>query len=110
RSSRCATATFGTLCEGCAVRPQCPGLLPSYYAAHAEAGTAPYTQRPALMYHQRTTRHRVWTPAQRVAAARTDILVLRPTVNCNQDCTFCSANETSANVWTSRSDMLRTIA
>ena len=36
--------------------------------------------------------------------------MLRPTVNCNQDCTFCSANETSANVWTSHDDMLRAIA
>ena len=36
--------------------------------------------------------------------------MLRPTVNCNQDCTFCSANETSSNVWASREEMLRAIA
>src|SRR5207244_2659209 len=91
--------TFGTTCQACAVRAHCVGLVPSYYAAHGEAGTVAYAQQPALMYDQRTTRRRVWTPAQRAAAARAEILVLRPTVNCNQDCTFCSANETSANVW-----------
>ncbi|MCC6878006.1 MAG: radical SAM protein [Sandaracinaceae bacterium] len=37
-------------------------------------------------------------------------MVLRPTVNCNQDCLFCSANETSGNVWTSSDAMLRQIA
>jgi wyosine [tRNA(Phe)-imidazoG37] synthetase (radical SAM superfamily) len=85
-------------------------LLAPYFAAHGATGTEPYAQRPALMYEQRTTRRRAWTPAQRVAASRAEILVLRPTVNCNQDCTFCSANETSSNVWTSREEMLRAIA
>ena len=51
------------------------------------------------MYEQRTTRRRVWSDEQRQAARKVDLLVLRPTVNCNQDCTFCSANETSGNVW-----------
>ena len=110
RSSRQSHATFGTICQACAVRAQCPGLLPSYYAAHGEAGTAAYTRRPALMYEQRTTRQRSWTPTQRAAASRTELLVLRPTVNCNQDCTFCSANETSTNVWESKEVMLRAIA
>lgn len=38
------------------------------------------------------------------------MLVLRPTVHCNQDCTFCSANETSGNVWERPDAMLRALA
>ncbi len=110
RSSRMPNATYGEVCRRCAVRAHCPGLVPSYYAAHGESGIAAYPTRPPLMYEQRTTRRRVWTAEQRAAASRTEIVVLRPTVNCNQDCTFCSANETSANVWTSHEEMLRAIA
>jgi molybdenum cofactor biosynthesis enzyme MoaA/predicted dehydrogenase len=110
RSRARANAIFGAACQGCAVRPQCPGILASYHRAHGDAGTAAYARRPPLMYEQRTTRRRVWTPEQRAAASRTELLVLRPTVNCNQDCTFCSANETSANVWTKHQEMLRAIA
>jgi molybdenum cofactor biosynthesis enzyme MoaA/predicted dehydrogenase len=110
RSAQRADASFAEVCESCAVRAQCAGVVPAYAAAHGEAGLAAYAQRPALMYEQRTTRRRAWTPEQRAAASRAEILVLRPTVNCNQDCTFCSANETSTNVWASREEMLRAIA
>jgi MoaA/NifB/PqqE/SkfB family radical SAM enzyme/predicted dehydrogenase len=110
RSSTRGGSTLGKVCRECAVRAQCPGLMPSYRAEHGEAGIAPYERKPALMYEQRTTRRRVWTPEQAAAASKADLLVLRPTVNCNQDCTFCSANETSANVWTSHEEMLRAIA
>jgi molybdenum cofactor biosynthesis enzyme MoaA/predicted dehydrogenase len=110
RSSKRADATFAAACDGCAARAQCAGLVPSYRAAHGDRGIAPYARRPALMYAQRTTRPRTWTRAQRSAASSTELLVLRPTVNCNQDCTFCSANETSSNVWVSHAAMLRAIA
>ncbi|MEZ4335591.1 MAG: radical SAM protein [Sandaracinaceae bacterium] len=36
--------------------------------------------------------------------------MLRPTVSCNQDCLFCSANETSDNVWETDEAMLAQIA
>jgi MoaA/NifB/PqqE/SkfB family radical SAM enzyme/predicted dehydrogenase len=110
RSSTRGGSSLGKVCRECAVRAQCPGLMPSYRVANGEAGIAPYDRKPRLMYEQRTTRRRVWTSEQRVAASKTDLLVVRPTVNCNQDCTFCSANETSANVWTSHEEMLRAIA
>ncbi|MBZ0119301.1 MAG: radical SAM protein, partial [Sandaracinaceae bacterium] len=51
-----------------------------------------------------------WTRKEHEAARGVGSLVLRPTVNCNQDCVFCSANETSANVWTDPGAMLRQIA
>lgn len=110
RSSTRGGSTLGEICGGCAVRAQCPGLVRSYRAEHGEAGIAAFRAKPQLMYEQRTTRRRVWTQEQRQAASRVDLLVLRPTVNCNQDCTFCSANETSANVWTGHEEMLRAIA
>ena len=47
---------------------------------------------------------------RRQAAKRTNLLVLRPTVACNQDCGFCSANESTANVWQDPGKMLRQIA
>jgi MoaA/NifB/PqqE/SkfB family radical SAM enzyme/predicted dehydrogenase len=110
RSATRGGATLGEVCRDCAVRAQCPGITPSYRAVHGEAGLAAYTSRPKAMYEQRTTRSRQWTDEQRAAAARSQLLVLRPTVNCNQDCTFCSANETSANVWANHDEMLRAIA
>lgn len=110
RSSRRSGATFGGACEGCATRLQCAGVLPAYRDANGEHGIHAYTQRPPAMYEQRTTQRRAWTQEQATAASRTQLLVLRPTVNCNQDCTFCSANETSSNVWESKEDMLRVIA
>ncbi len=110
RSSKRADAAFAAACDACTARAQCAGLVSSYRAAHGDRGIAPYAKRPALMYAQRTTRARTWTRAQRSAASSTELLVLRPTVNCNQDCTFCSANETSSNVWVSHAAMLRAIA
>ncbi len=110
RSSVRGNATMAAVCSQCVVRAHCPGLVPSYRAANGEEGIVPYRQRPRLMYEQRTTRRRVWTAAQRAAAKKPETFVLRPTVNCNQDCTFCSANETSNNVWANHQDMLRAIA
>jgi len=110
RSSIRGGSILGEVCRTCEVRRQCPGLMPSYRVANGEAGIVAYDHKPGLMYEQRTTRSRVWTDEQRVAASKADLLVLRPTVNCNQDCTFCSANETSANVWTSHQEMLRAIS
>lgn len=102
-------ATYGAACDGCKVRGQCPGVATSYQAAHGEAGLAPYAHRPTAMYEQRTTPGRKWDERQRKAARDSRMLVLRPTVNCNQDCTFCSANETSNNVWPDRDAMIRQI-
>ncbi|MBK7859941.1 MAG: radical SAM protein [Archangiaceae bacterium] len=97
-------------CGSCAARAQCPGVAASYAAAHGVEGLAPFSARPAQLYRQSTSRQRVWTPEARRAASRSKLLVLRPTVNCNQDCTFCSANESSKNVWPDPAQMLRSIA
>lgn len=110
RSAVRGSATLGDVCSDCAVRRQCPGIARSYLEAHGENGLEAYDDKPTLMYEQRTTRKRQWTDAQRAAASRATLMVIRPTVNCNQDCTFCSANETSANVWSDHDEMLRAIA
>jgi predicted dehydrogenase/molybdenum cofactor biosynthesis enzyme MoaA len=102
-------SAYVAACDGCKVRGQCPGVSASYFDAHGEAGIQRYEQRPSAMYEQRTTPGRKWDERQRKAARDSRMLVLRPTVNCNQDCTFCSANETSGNVWSDREEMIRRI-
>lgn len=97
-------------CAGCACREQCSGVADSYARAHGTDGITPFASRPEALYHQRTSPLRVWTERERRAAKRTGLLVLRPTVNCNQDCLFCSANETSDNVWTGSDRMLEQIS
>jgi predicted dehydrogenase/MoaA/NifB/PqqE/SkfB family radical SAM enzyme len=105
--SGCALAAA---CGGCAAKNQCAGVAEAYVARHGSKGIRPYERRPRELFEQRTTPARKWDEAARQAAKNTRILVLRPTVNCNQDCTFCSANETSNNVWPDSGQMLRVIA
>lgn len=97
------------VCGSCAARPQCPGVTQAYVGAHGDAGLVPFAKKPARMYAQRTPGSPVFTVEHKKLAAGAGMLVLRPTVNCNQDCTFCSANETSNNVWTEPREMLRSI-
>jgi molybdenum cofactor biosynthesis enzyme MoaA/predicted dehydrogenase len=101
---------FVPACERCVVRRQCGGLARTYAEAHGPDDVRPYRRRPARMFDQRKGKRRVWTDDERRAASRAQLVVLRPTVHCNQDCTFCSANETSSNVWTEPGAMLRQIA
>lgn len=102
--------SYDVMCEGCASRAQCPGIARSYGDAHGSAGITSYLRRPRLLYEQRTDPARVWTEAQRQAARSPRWLVLRLTVNCNQDCTFCSVNETAKNAWTDPGVIHRVIA
>ncbi len=97
-------------CRGCAMRVECPKVARSYLAAHGGFGIEAFATRPAALTAQATSPRRVWTEAAKRAASLSKLLVLRPTVNCNQDCTFCSANETSKNVWADPKVMLRSIA
>ncbi len=97
-------------CGRCAVRRSCPGVAQSYAAAHGTQGIVPYAARPRGLYPSAAGRRRRHTPEQWLASRDAERLVLRPTVNCNQDCTFCSANETSSNVWPDPGLMRRQIA
>ncbi len=102
--------SLAPICSGCAARAQCPGLSPRALAAHGDAGLSLFAKRPPLMYAQRTPGAPAFTAEHRRLAAKVGMLVLRPTVHCNQDCTFCSANETSGNVWERPDAMLRALA
>jgi cyclic pyranopterin phosphate synthase len=110
RSSTWGGNTLAATCGSCAVKAYCPGVARSYAEAHGEAGLVAWAQRPAELREQRNSPVRKWTPEERRAASKKQILVLRPTVNCNQDCTFCSANETTPNVWNDKDAMIRQIA
>lgn len=98
------------VCHGCAVRDHCPGVTERYQRSHDASGLAPFAQRPRALYEQRTSPAQSWTEARRAAARRSAWLVLRPTVNCNQDCVFCSVNETARNHWTDPRAMHQAIA
>jgi predicted dehydrogenase/MoaA/NifB/PqqE/SkfB family radical SAM enzyme len=103
-------AAYPEPCEGCAARRQCSGVVAAYREAHGAGGLAAYGHRPRAMYAQRSPGAPVFTAEHRKAASGAGMVVLRPTVNCNQDCSFCSANETSGNVWTDPAEMLKAIS
>ncbi len=95
-------------CGGCALRSRCAGVPAAHLRHHGVQGLAAFQQVPSALAAR--PRRKSWSNAQRTAAAHAELLVLRPTVSCNQDCTFCSAGETSKNVWTRPGDMLRAVA
>lgn len=100
----------GEACARCAVKDHCLGLADAYREARGEADLVPFGTRPRALFEQRTTPRRVWTDEQRRHASLVVNRVLRPTVHCNQDCPFCSANETTENVVKRPEEMYRRIA
>lgn len=90
-------------CEGCGLRDRCPGVARSYRDAHGERDLQALDALPLELESE-------WTEDRREAARTTRMLVVRPTVHCNQDCVFCSANETSKNVLEDGGEMMRAIA
>jgi MoaA/NifB/PqqE/SkfB family radical SAM enzyme len=110
RASAVGGAAHVAACAGCAVRGQCPGVPAAYVRAHGARQVRAVATRPRDLYAQRTTPRRSWTDDERAAARQAGLLVLRPTVHCNQDCAFCSANESTPNVWADPDAMRRAIA
>lgn len=108
--SRRSGSALGAACAGCAVRDHCLGVTDAYRAAHGESDLVPFGVKPRRLFEQRTTPRREWTDAQRRSASLVLNRVLRPTVHCNQDCPFCSANETTENVFKRPEEMYRRIA
>ncbi len=100
--------SYPDVCRSCAVKRQCAGVTVSYSRAHGDTDIRPYPKRPPTLGRKRPKES--WTPERRRAARTVRNVVFRPTVNCNQDCPFCSANETSNNVWPDADDMIRRIA
>ncbi len=85
-------------CHRCALSDRCLGPAAAYHAAWGGADLAPFERPPRELLAAQGPAGRAWLPHQREAARRVTNWVLRPTIHCNQDCPFCSANETSANV------------
>lgn len=102
--------SLGEACARCAVRDHCLGVSDAYRAANGEADLEPFAAKPRRVFEQRTTPRREWSEEQRRNASLVVNRVLRPTVHCNQDCPFCSANETTENVFRRPEDMYRRIA
>ncbi len=100
----------GEACRGCAVKAHCLGPSDAYRAAHGERDLLPFAAKPRKLFEQRTTPRREWNASHRAAASAVINRVLRPTIHCNQDCPFCSANETTENVFKDSGEMLRSIS
>ena len=97
-------------CEKCAVRAHCLGPSDAYREAHGSRDLLPFAVKPRRLFEQRTTPRREWNASHRTAATQVLNRVLRPTIHCNQDCPFCSANETTENVFKDSGEMLRSIS
>jgi len=106
---RGASSRLAPRCNECAVKSACPGVTELYLATHGDEGLTPRTA-PGRDFVQRKVRpDSVWTDHRRESARQRYMAVLRPTVDCNQDCWFCSANETSQNVERDAARMSRRI-
>ncbi|MCB9593112.1 MAG: radical SAM protein [Sandaracinaceae bacterium] len=97
-------------CDTCVVRHACQGPTVAYRAVHDGSGLTPFRRWPAALTGRRPTARPVWGPEEREAARDVSFLVLRPTIHCNQDCSFCSANESSQNAFEGERAMLGAIA
>ncbi|MDC0741172.1 radical SAM protein [Polyangium mundeleinium] len=101
---RHATSSLAPACDACGASRACPGTTTLYLSTHGAAGLSPLPRAP-----QQRPRER-WDETRKSAARAAFFTVLRPTVHCNQDCWFCSANETSHNVEEDPGRMMRRIA
>jgi len=101
---RRSTSSLAPDCFTCAAERVCPGTTSLWLATHGGRGLSPLPRAPA------STRRDAWDEQRKNAAKSAFFVVLRPTVHCNQDCWFCSANETSHNVEVDPGRMMRRIA
>ncbi len=90
------------VCTTCAQRPRCAGPPAHYRARYGQAGLEPFAERPPK------ARKRLRARNARLGGA-VELMVLRPTVHCNQDCVFCSANQTSKNAYEDPRKILKAI-
>jgi len=101
---RRSTSSLAATCSSCAAERVCPGTTSFMLATHGDQGLSPLPRAPMSQRRER------WDEQRKTAAKSAFFVVLRPTVHCNQDCWFCSANETSHNVEDNPGRMMRRIA
>ncbi len=97
-------------CASCALRATCGGPTLAYRSAHGDAGLSPFASRPPRLDGRPRAKRPRWGPSEREAARHVRFVVMRPTVHCNQDCLFCSANESSQNAFSDPKTMLKAVA
>jgi MoaA/NifB/PqqE/SkfB family radical SAM enzyme/predicted dehydrogenase len=100
------TSSLGPACASCSAASVCPGTTRRYLDTHGDKGLVPFPRAPKGLRRAGAR----WDEERKSAAQRAFFVVLRPTVHCNQDCWFCSANETSQNVEADPGRMMRRIA
>ncbi|MBK9260115.1 MAG: radical SAM protein [Polyangiaceae bacterium] len=101
---RRSTSSLAPICSSCAAERVCPGTTSLVLSTHGSQGLSPLSRAPMSPRRDR------WDEQRKNAAKSAFFVVLRPTVHCNQDCWFCSANETSHNVEDNPGRMMRRIA
>lgn len=101
---RTPTSTLGAACASCPAQRRCPGTTSLSLRTHGGADLEPVASAPARVEAD------AWDDTRQDVARAAFGIVLRPTVHCNQDCWFCSANETSKNLEENPARMLRRIA
>ncbi|MEZ4372610.1 MAG: radical SAM protein [Polyangiaceae bacterium] len=100
----------GTPCDSCRASAQCFGVRQWQYERHGLDGLTPLTRLTTQLRKESNQPRRQWTDAQRRAAQRTNWLIMRVTVNCSQDCVFCSVSEYSRQRWEDPASSYRAIA
>jgi pyruvate-formate lyase-activating enzyme len=77
------------------MRPHCVGPSEAYLRAHGEADLAPFRELQPEMLDQSDEDRRAPAPLGDGAG---ELLILRPSLACNQDCPFCGAREHGGDV------------
>lgn len=96
--TRGAASRLSERCGSCSANTTCPGVTDLYLGTHGSDGLTPRASSSRDFVKRAVRPDSVWDEHRRDSAKSRYLAVLRPTVDCNQDCWFCSANETSQNV------------
>ena len=89
-------------CRECSLADSCAGPNSNYRQTHGSEGLIPFQQVAGGARRQLRRR------SARLGAGP-ELFVIRPTVHCNQDCGFCSANQTSKNAYEDPRSVMRAI-
>jgi molybdenum cofactor biosynthesis enzyme MoaA len=98
---RSSTHVFTDACSGCAARGDCPGQPAVYAEVHSLWSTHPFSRAPRALLARRSRPEqlviydRTFEAGTELAGPQVTIRVVMP---CNQDCTFCFVDRTSAGL------------
>lgn len=98
---RSSTHVYTAACSACAARGECPGQPSVYAEVHSLWETHPYSRAPRALLARRSRPEqlviydRTFEAGTELAGPQVTIRVVMP---CNQDCTFCFVDRTSAGL------------